>query len=261
MGADIKIVQESELHEVRFSDLILITTPDNVIGLVAERLSRLARSWEEKVPANVGVPRPARRVVLHASGALSSGVLAPLKETGFAVGSMHPLVSVSDPASDPRIFHKAFFCLEGDRLAINMARAITRDLGGQSFSLSANNKPLYHAAAVMSSGHLVALFDITTEMLRECGLSERRARAVLMPLLQSTVDSLTTRAPAEALTGTFARGEVGTARHHLAALGSRQLRDALATYKVLGKRSLRLAAKRGMSPAAQLALAKEIDSA
>src|SRR5437868_10489920 len=43
------------------------------------------------------------RIALHTSGALSSDALAPLSAAGFAVGSLHPLVSVSDARAGERV--------------------------------------------------------------------------------------------------------------------------------------------------------------
>jgi predicted short-subunit dehydrogenase-like oxidoreductase (DUF2520 family) len=240
--------------------LLLITTPDDVIGQVAETLSQnpgpLAAGGKGKLLAN-----RSRRVVLHASGAMSAAVLQPLKNMGFSVGSMHPLVSINQPATDPEIFRGAFFCLEGDRSAVSLAGRIAADLGAQKFSLRADDKPLYHAAAVMSSGHVVSLFDIATEMLVKCGLTKQRARAVLLPLLKSTLTSLISHAPAQALTGPFARGDGATAHRHLAAINHRHLPDALAAYKLLGHRALKLAAESGLSRKALREMKREIDSA
>ncbi|HSP63530.1 MAG TPA: DUF2520 domain-containing protein, partial [Pyrinomonadaceae bacterium] len=118
-------------------------------------------------------------------------------------------------------------------------------LGGQGFRISPSAKALYHAAAVTTSGHVVALFDIALEMLANCGLSRRRARQILLPLLESTSRNLATRDPRLALTGTFARGDVSTARRHLASIKSHKLPDALAAYILLGHRSLLLAKGRG----------------
>lgn len=256
IGSNPRPLTASQLDDLPDSKIILITTPDDVIGKVAEELGRLA-----KRSGNSSTVLARGRIVLHASGALSSEVLAPLREAGFAVGSMHPLVSISDRTSDADIFSNAFFCLEGDRVAVSTARSIVRQLGGQSFLLSSINKPLYHAAAVLASGHMVALFDIANEMLVQCGLSQRQARAILIPLLRSTVANLSTRSPARALTGTFARGEAATARRHLDAITRHHLDDALAAYLLLGKRSLQLAKQSGMNPKALNEIAREIGSA
>jgi predicted short-subunit dehydrogenase-like oxidoreductase (DUF2520 family) len=118
-----------------------------------------------------------------------------------------------------------------------------QDLGGTSFSIPTAEKPLYHAAAVMTSGSVTALFDVALEMLVACGLTRKTARRVLQPLLTSTVHNLETKDPAAALTGTFSRGDVETVKRHLAALKQHKLADALDLYCRLGKRSLKLAKK------------------
>jgi predicted short-subunit dehydrogenase-like oxidoreductase (DUF2520 family) len=231
------------------ADLILVTTPDDQIAPVAARLA-------EVLAARLPSARPSqrrRRVALHASGALLSADLAPLGAHNFSLGSLHPLVSISDTAAGVRNLRGAFYCLEGEARALTAARKIVRALGGRSFSIAARDKSLYHAAAVIASGHTVALFSLAAELLARCGLSDERARQVLLPLLASTLDNLKARAPDEALTGTFARADLATARRHLKALadagdagkaGDDARRDALAVYALLGERSLRMAARR-----------------
>ena len=78
---------------------------------------------------------------------------------------------------------------------MRLGKEIVRDLGGKSFSIRTEDKPLYHAAAVMVSGNVVALFDVALEMLGDCGLDRKTARAVLLPLIASTVRSLQTKSP------------------------------------------------------------------
>jgi predicted short-subunit dehydrogenase-like oxidoreductase (DUF2520 family) len=225
-----------KFHLLPPSKIVLITTPDDAIAHTAQRLAAAQRSLARG------------RVVLHTSGALSSDVLAPLGAMGFQVGSLHPLVSVSDPRTGPRNLRGAFYCLEGDIGAARVARAIVRDLKGRSFSISSNNKPLYHAAAVMASGHVVALFDLATAMLVQCGLGPSKARRVLRPLLESTVNNLLTSDPATALTGTFARGDSATVERHLSALGRDGLLVALNVYRALGVHALDLSKKNGADP-------------
>jgi predicted short-subunit dehydrogenase-like oxidoreductase (DUF2520 family) len=169
---------------------------------------------------------------------------------------MHPLVSVSEPVHGAESLREAFYCIEGDPAAARLARKVVRDLGAQSFAVGAADKALYHAAAVMSSGHLTALFDLATQMLAHCGLTEKLARAVLLPLVRSTIENLSTRPPARALTGTFARADLATMRRHLAALRSVADAEALAAYVLLGQRSLRLAAKNGVNEQSLKAMAR-----
>jgi len=229
----------AEIAQLPSTDLILITTPDDAIEETARRLA----SCETEL-ARQGKTRP--RTVLHTSGALSSTVLAPLAEAGFHTGSIHPLISVSEPRAGAKALNGAFYCLEGDPGAMRAARLIVRDLRGKSFSIQPENKALYHAAAVMASPHLVALFDLAVEMLASCGLSKKKSKEVLLPLLETTVNNLKVTDTRRALTGTFARGDLATVKRHLSSLSAREFADALQVYKLLGLRSIRLASRNGI---------------
>jgi predicted short-subunit dehydrogenase-like oxidoreductase (DUF2520 family) len=228
-----------ELERLPTVELLFITTPDDALNETVALLASLAESRA--------------RVALHTSGALSSEVLAPLRARGYGVGSMHPLAAVSEPTAGARSLRQAFYCVEGDAAAVRAARRVVRDLGGRSFSIKPEDKALYHASALITAGHTVALFDIAAALLARCGLSEREARRVLLPLLRSAVENLSRQPPERALTGTFARGDAETVRKHLAALGDAGDTEALSAYTLLGGRSLRLAALRGDADDARLA--------
>ena len=220
----------NQLGQIPETDLVLITTPDDAIGATAQILNS---SWTGRRPG----------VVLHTSGALSSEILVPLAKRGWQTGTIHPLVSISEPLSGAAALHGAFFCLEGTRKAKLLAEAIVRDLHGHSFSIKPESKALYHAAAVMAAPHLTGLVDLAIEMLSACGLTRGQAQQVLMPLLESTVNNLKQANPQQALTGTFARGDVATVRRHLDALSGKELAEARAVYKLLGLHSLKLVEK------------------
>jgi predicted short-subunit dehydrogenase-like oxidoreductase (DUF2520 family) len=228
----------TQMDRLNNSSLVLIATPDDAIAEVAGRLAMIFKSVGARKARN-------RFVAMHTSGALSSEVLRPLQDAGFATGSLHPLVSVSDSRLGAKSFAQAFFSVEGDPAAVRLAKSIVRDLGGQAFAIKAHHKSLYHAAAVMASPHLVALYDIAQEMLARCGFTSDRARQVLLPLMESTIANLSKQNPATALTGTFRRGDVATVRRHLAAMKSAGLPNALEAYQLLGKRSIALARKAG----------------
>lgn len=208
------------------AQVFLIAVTDDEIANVASQLSALSYT--------------SKPVVLHTSGALSSEALAPLRAKGWSTGSVHPLISVSG-ANDT--VEGAFWSVEGDARAVRLAKTLVRDLGGTSFSIRTADKPLYHAAAVMTSGNVTALFDVALEMLVACGLTRKTARRILQPLLASTVHNLETKDPAAALTGTFSRGDVETVKRHLAALKDHKLAEAQELYCRLGKRSLKIAKK------------------
>ena len=226
--------KHSEPYQKLFaSDLIIIATPDAAIETVASELTAVFRK-------DVGRSTRKSRTVLHTSGAISSQILKPLRLAGIATGSLHPLVSVADVKSNPEIFRDVYFCVEGEARAIRVARMLVTQLGGRSFTIKPDSKPLYHAAAVMTSGHVVALFDLALLMLRKCGLSVREAQRILLPLLRSTTSNLEKNNPARALTGPYARSDFETARKHLIALANPGLEDADEVYRILARHSLDL---------------------
>ncbi|HEX8338084.1 MAG TPA: DUF2520 domain-containing protein [Pyrinomonadaceae bacterium] len=235
-GIETLALGAGEVERLPAAGLLFITTPDDAVEEVAGRLAAL--------------PALKSRVVLHASGALSSEVLAPLRARGLGTGSAHPLAAVSrDAAAGAESLRRAFYCVEGDARAVRAARRVVRDLGGRSFTIEPRDKALYHASAVLAAGHVVALFDVAAETLRLCGLEGRRAQEVLLPLVRSAVENLSGRTPAQALTGSFARADVETVREHVRALGGLEDAYALAVYKLLGERSLKLAERAGADPA------------
>jgi len=240
------------LSELPKSDLIFITTPDDVIEQTAKRLAALGRPL-----VNVqddGFPG----AVLHTSGALSSEALAPLAGRQCQVGSIHPLVSISNPFPDADLFRGAYFSVEGDTMAVTYAEMIIKSLSAHIIHIKTDRKALYHVAAVMASPHLVALFDLAVELLVYSGVKSDDARKILLPLVQSTINNLQPhdqsgypRSLSSALTGTFARGDVGTVERHLKALSTgtpKPPREALEVYRLLGLRSLQLAKSRGLEP-------------
>ena len=176
-------------------------------------------------------------------------VLSCARVLNFRPVLIHQTYPQSSSTHEPRFedLRLAHFCIEGEPRAVRTARSMVRSLGGKSFSIATRDKALYHAAAVMSSGHMVALFDIAKEMLVGCGLSAKQASDALLPLLSSTVENLTHTSPARALTGTFARADAATVLKHLAALRDNTESNTLAVYRLLGLRSMELAREKNLN--------------
>lgn len=226
-----QIIDSEELEKIS-ADVIFITTQDSEIPAVVKNLTEKL----EHLP-----------FVFHTSGALSSSVLQPLCDGGCEVASIHPLVSISDAKLGTQRFKSAYFCVEGDPEAVNIAKQIVDDLGGISFSIETKYKTLYHASAVTACGHLVALVSAAVEMLSKCGLSEEKSQQILLPLISSTIQNLAAQTPAEALTGTFARADVDVMQKHLQILDENSEPELLEIYKTLGLRSLKLAEQQGVN--------------
>lgn len=225
------ILGENNLEKITAS-LIFITTQDNEI----ERVARNLADKLEDLP-----------FVFHTSGSRSSEILSVLSREGFEVASFHPLVSFSNSISGVNNFKDAYICVEGDSEAVAIAKQIVNDLGGNPFSIEPKFKTLYHASAVTACGHLIALLSVAIEMLAKCGLEKGEAKQILLPLVKSTINNFSTQTPTEALTGTFARGDIETLQKHLKTLEENISAEMKEIYLLLGKQSLELASQNGVS--------------
>jgi predicted short-subunit dehydrogenase-like oxidoreductase (DUF2520 family) len=190
--------------QVLAARVILIATPDDEIAGVARELVR------------IGGEDLRRKVVLHTSGALDSGVLNGVKTHGAAAGSMHPLQSfsgVSVPSLEGRVF-----AIEGDVAAVKIARHMARSLGGVPVRIAKGKKLLYHAAAAMSAGHALAIEEAATQMLASLGMKRREAVRALLPLTRQVLENFERFGPRAAWTGPLSRGDYRVVRAHLEAL-------------------------------------------
>lgn len=80
-------------------------------------------------------------------------------------------------------------------------------LGFRPFSLEAEQKALYHACAVLTSGHAASLWLGAERLLAAAGVS--LPGRGLMPLVEATVRNIAAKG-AEGRTGPFARGDEAT---------------------------------------------------
>jgi predicted short-subunit dehydrogenase-like oxidoreductase (DUF2520 family) len=210
-------------------DLVIIAVPDDVITGVAQQLSKMG-----------GVV--ARHVVLHTSGVRGSEALVPLLPSGAALGSIHPLQTFADAQGDPAALVGTPAVVEGSPGAVLAARGLAGALGMDPIlELSADRKPLYHAAAVFSSNYVVTLAALAERLAREAGAGDASGQ-LFHALLANTVRNLGHEDPATALTGPIRRGDVGTVAAHLRVLsGSDRV-----LYVALAREALRLARAGGL---------------
>lgn len=219
------------------STVILIATPDDAVSVVAHELARM------------GGEELRGRVVLHTSGAQDSRALAPLRESGASVGSMHPLQTFSG-VGVPDLAGKVF-AVEGDVVAVRTARQIARALGGSPVQIGAGKKVLYHASAVLAAGHVLALVEAATQMLISLGIKRNEAARALLPLTRQVLDNFERVGPRAAWTGPLARGDYRIVESHLRALHESQQEVALA-YEALNRLAARVLAQDGAGAMAEL---------
>ena len=206
--------------------------------------------------ARAGAVR-AEQVVLHLSGSQGQEALAPLVGSRAALGSFHPLQTISEPERAAERLKGTWVAVEGMPRAVQVAEGLARDLGMRPFRLPSNAKAIYHAGAVFASNYFVVVEAVAQRLLRHAGLSDQEAWQALRPLVEGTLENLEHQQPVAALTGPVTRGDEATIRRHLDALTS----DDALLYRVLGRAALELARKRGMddATAARVATALAID--
>jgi predicted short-subunit dehydrogenase-like oxidoreductase (DUF2520 family) len=219
------------------AELVFITTPDRSIASVAAEIAR------------AGVLRP-NQVIAHTSGAHSADELKGVRETGALAVSIHPLQSFAEVRAAMENLPGSYFALEGDEKALPLAKQLVEDLGGKWFTISAADKPIYHAAACIASNYLVSLMHFATGLYAKFGLGPQEAFTALFPLVQGTVANITKVGPTQALTGPVARGDSPTIAGHIKALQKHdpQLQNL---YSILGQYTIKVALEKGGITATQ----------
>jgi len=223
--------------------VLILAVRDDAIFPLAEALARA-----EAVRAD--------QVVLHLSGVLGQEALAPLVPSRAALGSLHPLQTISDPATAPARLEGTWAAVEGMPRAVQAAEGIAQELGMRPFRLSGKQKAIYHAGAVFASNYFVVVEAIAQRLLRHAGLSDAEAWQALRPLVEGTFENLTRQEPKDALTGPVARGDEATIRRHLESL----TRDDALLYRALGRAALELAEKGGMDEATAARVAQALST-
>jgi predicted short-subunit dehydrogenase-like oxidoreductase (DUF2520 family) len=215
-------------RQILASPVILITTPDDEIGSVAQELAR------------IGAEELRGKVVLHTSGALDASVLKEVKAQGATVGSMHPLQSfsgISVPSLEGRVF-----AVEGDTQAVRVARQMARSLGGSAVRIAGEKKALYHAAAAMAAGNVLAVEEAAMQLLISLGMKRGEALRALLPLTRQVLENMERLGPRAAWTGPLSRGDYKVVKAHLAALRESPPEFADA-YEALNRLAARVLAK------------------
>jgi predicted short-subunit dehydrogenase-like oxidoreductase (DUF2520 family) len=226
--------------EVFLAPVILIAVPDSSIQAVVQQL------------ADVGAQDARKHFILHTSGALASDVLAPVRRLGASVGSLHPLQSFSGvgaPSLEGRVF-----AIEGDAGAVRVSRSLVRSLDGQVLLLDSVAKPLYHTAASIAAGQVLAAIEAAIQLLASIGMKRREALRALLPLTRQVLENQERLGARAAWTGPLARGDFRVIAAHEKALLTRP-EEYLAAYRALNRLAARVLAR---DPESVLAALDEI---
>jgi predicted short-subunit dehydrogenase-like oxidoreductase (DUF2520 family) len=197
------------------TEVVWITVPDDAIARVAHTLAR-SQEWKGKI-------------VFHSSGALTSDELAPLREKGARVASVHPMMTFVRGVV-PQMAGVAF-AVEGDAKAVRMAKAIVERLGGDAFPIKKENKVLYHVFGSFASPLVIALLATLERVAQAAGIRQQDVKQIIVPLLWQTLHNYLKKTAAAAFSGPLVRGDVATVSKHLAEL--RRLPEARDVYVAL----------------------------
>jgi predicted short-subunit dehydrogenase-like oxidoreductase (DUF2520 family) len=224
----------SALAEMRAADLWMLAVPDREIAVAAMQLAQAAQDRGMK-PA----------LAWHCSGALSSATLAPLRALGWPVASAHCILSFAAPASAVQQFAGTPCGLEGDAPVLQTLQASFTAIGAECFTVAAQDKMLYHAAAVFATNFLPVLQVLANDLWRDSGVPAAMLPRLSADLLRHAVENVMTLGPAAALTGPAARGDRALVQAQGEAVAHWDA-DAGDAYRALSRLALRIARDGGL---------------
>jgi predicted short-subunit dehydrogenase-like oxidoreductase (DUF2520 family) len=207
------------------SDMIFITTPDDVIQPLVSQLR-----WSPQ------------HSVIHCSGATSIDVLVVAKKAGAKIGSLHPFQTFACLYTNQDVlkrFTGITFAVEAEGLLLENLKTIVQTLGAQHIKIDQNNRALYHASGVMVSGHVVGLINATLELWQHMGFSRKASMDAIMPLIFSTIHNVLNQGVESSITGPMVRGDVTILENHIYAL-RRDFPELIDLYLSLSKACMSL---------------------
>lgn len=189
------------------SETVLLCVPDAEIARAAGEI-RAAGSESTSRAGGLG-PGTARaqRFIGHVSGATPLTALAAAGREAFG---LHPLQTFAGGEGLDAFDGVGCAIAGATPEALAVARDLAERLGMTPIEISDAERAAYHAAASIASNFLVTLQTAAEELAAGAGIEPVDARALLGPLVRSTVDNWIELGPAAALTGPVARGDDAT---------------------------------------------------
>ena len=212
---------------VEMCDVVLLTVPDDVIAGVAAELA-----WREGQAA------------VHCSGALSLEVLEGARQRGAMVGGLHPYQTFPAGLDATEWLPGSTFAIEASGELARWLEELVRRLGCRAVSVVAEDRPLYHAAAVMGCGFVTTLLDTAGGLWEAMGFSREEATRAIVSLATGTLHGIEAQGTRAAATGPITRGDSGTIRKHMEALAER-MPESLPLYRQVALSTVGLALKQG----------------
>ena len=218
------------------AELVLLAVPDDALAALVRGLADLGR-WQPG------------QLVVHTSGRYGTGILEPARRLGAIPLALHPAMTFGGFSADVARLTGCPMAVTAPDAVLPIAQALAVELGGEPFVLPEASRPAYHAALAHGANHLVTLVGQAVRVLAAAGVED--GAATLGPLLAAALDRALTEGAELALTGPVSRGDAGTVRSHVEALGallddeSRPLDDVVDAYRALARATTRRAEDAG----------------
>ena len=174
----------------------------------------------------------------HCSGALPSDLGGSFFSANIAQFSFHPMISIPPNFKEEVSFKGICWTFEGDKKTKPILKMIVKQLNGLFTEITPENKPLYHAACVMSSGFIVTTIALAKQCLIRTGRKDKEAIQSLLPLALSAIHNLKYLPPERAITGPIVRGDKDIIKSHLKVLSD--IHEAKKLYQTLTKAAEKL---------------------
>ena len=212
------------------SDALFLTVPDGAVKDVWNLLKQY--SLKDKS-------------VCHCSGAMSSSVFTGIEKAEAFGCSIHPLLAVYDKLHAYQNLSKAYFTIEysdeRSKEAAYRFKTMLESMGNEVRFISAEQKVLYHCAAVFASNLVTGLFSCAANILKDCGFDEKACEEALFPLFLNNCENVVKTGASAALTGPVERGDAETVKKHLEALGGG---DLSLIYRLLSRKLAEISQER-----------------
>ena len=171
---------------IQKSDIIFITTPDDAIHTVWEKIKN------DSIQG---------KIVCHFSGSLSSDLFSGREEFDISACSIHPMYAFSNKFTSYKQLNNVRFTMEGDTRALRTMNTLFETMGNTVCIISSDKKTAYHAAASMVSNMMIGLYEQSIRIFEDCGFDRDLARTMVKPLVMGNVKNFLEHTPEEALTG------------------------------------------------------------
>lgn len=195
-GQDLKVEVFPSIQKLLVSSkIIMVTVPDD----------NIIKVWKSIKGLNLE-----GKTIFHTSGSLSTDVFSESRNCFTA--SLHPMMTFLGEEEDTVKMKEITFAYEGDA---PLLEEILINLGNSYFKVAKKDKVRYHLAGVYASNILIPVITRGIENLRSCGLETNKAREILLPLVEKTIENIYIKGSREAVTGPIERGDIKTIEKHL----------------------------------------------